>query len=392
MNKIVFTQEFCSPENLFPFTLTRKVQDIRIGILTIREKWEAYLNMPSYDREENDYKDGELSIIIGSGTTDDILYLIHSNIIPSKKLIKQVLKLQPGQLLSVPDCESVAYCISPNEVIDTYRIKVGEAIEVDQELKEIKYPWDIFRMNSIGIEEDFALITRGRKTSKLSETNRVSEKGNIFIEKGARIEHCILNAEEGPIYIGKDAIVMEGSILRGPVAICEKAVVKMGTKIYGGTTIGPGCIVGGEIKNSIFMGYSNKAHDGYIGDSVIGEWCNMGAGTSNSNLKNTASDVIVYTPNGPKNAGTKCGVLMGDYSRTAINTSINTGTVIGTCANVVGQGLTPKYIPSFSWGSEGVERYHLEKAYSDIENWKRLKGSSINEREKSILKYIFDTY
>jgi UDP-N-acetylglucosamine diphosphorylase/glucosamine-1-phosphate N-acetyltransferase len=185
---------------------------------------------------------------------------------------------------------------------------------------------------------------------------------------------------------------MEGTLIRGPVAICNNAVIKMGTRLYGGTTIGPYCTAGGEIKNSVFFAYSNKAHDGYIGDSVIGEWCNLGAGTSNSNIKNTASPVVVYTPNGPKTAGTKCGVIMGDYSRTAINTSINTGTVIGVCANVYGQGLTPKYIPSFSWGSEGVERYRLEKAFEDISNWKSFKGSELSESEKSFLQHIFAHY
>jgi len=201
-----------------------------------------------------------------------------------------------------------------------------------------------------------------------------------------------MNASDGPIYIGKTAVVMEGSMLRGPVAICDGAVVKMGSRIYGATTIGPACNVGGEIKNSVFFANSNKAHDGYIGDSVIGEWCNMGAGTSNSNIKNNASGVMLWTPNGAMNVGLKCGVMMGDYSRTAINTSINTGTVIGVCCNVIGNGLTPKYIPSFSWSSDGVERYDFEKALSDIENWKQLKQQSLSTNEKTILKYLFDHY
>jgi hypothetical protein len=166
----------------------------------------------------------------------------------------------------------------------------------------------------------------------------------------------------------------------------------MGAKIYGGTTIGPNCVVGGEIKNSVFFSNSNKAHDGYVGDSVIGEWCNMGAGTSNSNLKNNASSVFVYTPDGPVNVGIKCGVFMGDYSRTAINTTINTGTVIGVSCNVFGNGLTPKYIPSFSWGSDGVDRYQFDKALTDIENWKNLKQLSITDSERFILRHIFDHY
>jgi UDP-N-acetylglucosamine diphosphorylase / glucose-1-phosphate thymidylyltransferase / UDP-N-acetylgalactosamine diphosphorylase / glucosamine-1-phosphate N-acetyltransferase / galactosamine-1-phosphate N-acetyltransferase len=166
----------------------------------------------------------------------------------------------------------------------------------------------------------------------------------------------------------------------------------MGTKLYGGTTIGPYCIAGGEIKNSVLFGFSNKAHDGYLGDSVIGEWCNIGAGTSNSNLKNNASAVVIWTPHGPREVGQKCGVLMGDYSRTAINTSINTGTVIGVCSNVFGSGLTPKYIASFSWGNDSLERYQFEKAIADVGNWKMFKGHSISDNEKKILKHIFDHY
>jgi UDP-N-acetylglucosamine diphosphorylase / glucose-1-phosphate thymidylyltransferase / UDP-N-acetylgalactosamine diphosphorylase / glucosamine-1-phosphate N-acetyltransferase / galactosamine-1-phosphate N-acetyltransferase len=392
MNKIVFTEEFCTPENLFPFTLTRQVQDIRIGILTIREKWEKHLQLTSFDKFEDDYKDRERAIKIGLDMGEDVFILLHGNVLPTKRLVRQIKKLKHGEFLSVPERESVAYCISKKEIVDENRIKVGEIVELDEELKEIKYPWDIFRMNDWAIREDFDLITGGRKGQKIPESNKVSKASQIFIEKGAIVEDVFLNASEGPIYIGKDALIMEGSMLRGPISIGENAVVKMGSKIYGATTIGPGCTVGGEVKNVVFFGNSNKAHDGYIGDSVIGEWCNIGAGTSNSNIKNTASEVIVYTPRGPRNVGVKCGVIMGDYSRTAINTSINTGTVIGVCANVYGIGLTPKYIPCFSWGTEGVERYKLEKAFSDINNWKDMKGSTLTETEKSFLKHIFDHY
>jgi UDP-N-acetylglucosamine diphosphorylase/glucosamine-1-phosphate N-acetyltransferase len=284
------------------------------------------------------------------------------------------------------------YCISRKEVVAENNIKVGKPIEIKEELKEIKAPWNIFQFNAWAVEQDFELLTNGRKSEKISDTNNVNTPENIFIEKGAHVECSYLNAANGPIYIGRDAIVMEGSLLRGPVAICDGAVVKMGTRIYEGTTIGPKCTAGGEIKNSIMFGYSNKAHDGYMGDSVIGEWCNWGAGTSNSNVKNNASNVVVWTPGGPANVGLKCGVMMGDYSRTAINTSINTGTVIGTCVNIFGNGLTPKFIPSFSWGNDGLQRYDLEKAFNDINNWKLLKGSAITSSEKHILKHIFDHY
>jgi UDP-N-acetylglucosamine diphosphorylase/glucosamine-1-phosphate N-acetyltransferase len=391
MKKIVFTEEFCQPENLFPFTLTRQIQDIRVGILTIREKWEQYLQLPSFDKFEGDYKDLDRSIVFDNHMGKEAFYLVHGNVIPTPKLIKQVKKLQPGEFISLVGREGVVYCVSQEEIIDHNKIRIKKAIEVKEDVNEIAYPWTIFQLNAWALKQDFELITSGRKPGKVSATNHISGT-EIFIEKGARVEHCFINAEEGPVYIGKNATVMEGSMLRGPVAVCEGATVKMGAKIYGATTIGPGCIVGGEIKNSVFFGNSNKAHDGYLGDSVIGEWCNLGAGTSNSNLKNNASPVFVWTPHGPQNVGIKCGVLMGDYTRTAINTSINTGTMIGVGCNVYGTGLTPKYIPSFSWGSEGVERYELEKAFADIHNWKALKGHAITEVEKKILKHIFDHY
>ena len=393
MRKIAFTEEFCQPENLFPFTLTRQIQDIRVGIFTIREKWEMGLGMKSYDRYEGDYKDLDRSVALTSNAIgDDIYYLIHGNILPTAKLIKSISKLKKGEFISLPNRESIVYCISKDEVNDPNKIKVRKSIELKEDLMEIIYPWDILRINKTAIEADFDLLKKNRKLNKISSTNKLIRPENIFIEKGARVEHCILNAEEGPIYIAENALLMEGSMIRGPVSVGEHAVVKMGTRIYGATTIGPGCTVGGEIKNSVFFGYSNKAHDGYIGDSVIGEWCNMGAGTSNSNVKNNASEVMVWTPHGPVNAGYKCGVMMGDYSRTAINTSINTGSVISVGCNVFGNGLTPKYIPAFAWGNEGIERYEFNKALKDITAWKNMKGQGLTNNETIILKHIFDHY
>lgn len=392
MHKIVFTEEFCTPGNLFPFTLTRQIQDIRVGILTIREKWEQHLGLPSFDKFEEDYKDLDRAVRINEVIGNDIVYLVHGNVFPTKKIAKQVKKLKPGEALSAPGREGFVYCISKNEVMGENNIKVGKMVSIDEDLKELKYPWHIFGLNAWAIAQDFELLTNGRKSAKTSGTNNVNNPAGVFIEKGARVECCYLNANDGPIYIGKNAQVMEGSLLRGPLAIGEGAIVKMGAKLYGGTTIGPFCTAGGEIKNSVMFGYSNKSHDGYMGDAVIGEWCNWGAGTSNSNMKNNASGVVVWAPGGPVNVGLKCGVLMGDYSRTAINTSINTGTVVGVSANIFGSGLTPKFIPSFSWGSDGLQRYEQEKALADINNWKVLKGSALTSTEKTILKHIFDHY
>ncbi len=392
MKKIVFTEEFCSPENLFPFTLTRQVQDIRVGILTIRKKWELALESESFDKYEGDYKDLDRSFILEEQVENDTLYLVHGNILPSSKLIKQVKKLKGGDMIMVPEKEAIVYCITKKEIVETNKIKVRKSIDAIDDVKEICFPWDIFQVNAWALNEDVNLLKKTRSFQKISSTNKLTAPENIFIEKGAKVEHCIINAEQGAVYIAKGAVVMEGCCLRGPLSVGEGAVVKMGSKIYGATTIGPHCIVGGEIKNSVFFGYSNKAHDGYIGDSVIGEWCNLGAGTSNSNIKNNASDVMVYTPQGLQNAGKKCGVFIGDYSRTAINTSFNTGTVVGVSANVYGAGLSPKFIPNFSWGYEGIERYDLQRALTDIEKWKEFKNEMLSGNETIILKHIFDHY
>lgn len=390
--KIIFTEEFCQPENLYPFTLTRHIQDIRVGILTIREKWEKLLGLTSYDRWEDDYKDLDRSIRLEKLTGDDPCFMIHGNILPTEKLIKTLKKLNNGEFISINGNAGIIFKFSGKEIQEPNKIKVTKAITVRDKVKSLQFPWDIFQLNEYAIREDFKLLTEKRKSQKISKTNKVTKPGNIFIEKGAIVEQCFLNASEGPIYIGKNTLIMEGTAIRGPFACGENSVIKMNSKIYGATTIGPSCTVGGEIKNSVFFGNSNKAHDGYIGDSVIGEWCNLGAGTSNSNLKNNASSVKVWTTKGEMNAGQKCGVFMGDYSKTSINTSINTGTVMGVCSTVLEHGLTPKYIPNFSWGSDGVKRYELQKALNDIDSWKKLKGSSITENEKTILTYIFKNY
>jgi UDP-N-acetylglucosamine diphosphorylase / glucose-1-phosphate thymidylyltransferase / UDP-N-acetylgalactosamine diphosphorylase / glucosamine-1-phosphate N-acetyltransferase / galactosamine-1-phosphate N-acetyltransferase len=390
MNKIIFTEEFCQPENLHPFTLTRQIQDIRVGILTIREKWEKMLKLPSFDKKEDDYKDLQRSINIDEAVEDGVCFIIHGNVLPTPKLIKAIKKLKDGEFIATDKGNSIVFRITQNEIIDKYKIKVGSAVTFDEEVKTIQYPWNIFQINDWAIRQDFKLLTSKRKSQPISKTNQVIKPSQVFIEKGAKVEHCIINASTGPVYIGKNAEVMEGCIIRGPFAMGEDACLKLGTKVYGATTIGPGCVAGGEIKNSVLFGYSNKAHDGYLGDSVVGEWCNLGAGTTNSNLKNNASEIKVWMPEGELNAGPKCGVMMGDYSRTAINTSINTGTVIGVSCNVLGAGLTPKYIPNFSWGSEGVKRYEFEKALLDIEGWKQLKRQTLSDDEKMVLKHIFE--
>jgi UDP-N-acetylglucosamine diphosphorylase/glucosamine-1-phosphate N-acetyltransferase len=392
MDKIIFTEEFCQPENLYPFTLTRQIQDIRVGILTIREKWEKMLGLPSYDKKEDDYKDLDRSININDAAEDGVCFMVHGNVFPTPKLIKAIKKLRNGEFLSVKGSEGIVFRFTTNEIQEKHKIKIKKAVTIKEEIVNVQYPWNIFQLNDWALRQDFDLLTKKRRSQPISKTNKLIKPSGIFVEKGAILEHCILNASAGPVYIGKNARVMEGSMIRGPFAMGEGSLLKMGTKIYGATTLGPYCMAGGEIKNSVLFGYSNKAHDGYLGDSVIGEWCNLGAGTSCSNLKNTAGDVKLWTPKGKMVAGKKCGVMMGDYSRTAINTAINTGTIIGTSCNVFGSGLTPGYIPSFSWGSDGFNRYSFEKALADIEAWKQLKGQTISDNEKSVLKYIFDNF
>lgn len=350
------------------------------------------LELPSFDKKEDDYKDLERSVHLDEVVKGGSCFLIHGNVLPSPKLIRAVKKLKNGEFISIKKGAGIVYRVSQEEIAGRHKIKVGTAVAFKEPVRIIEHPWDIFQVNDEAIREDFILLTAKQKSQRPSSTNKIIKPSQVFIAKGARMEHCTINASTGPVYIGKNAEVMEGCIIRGPFAMGEGSLLKLGSKVYGATTLGPQCVVGGEIKNSVLFGYSNKAHDGYLGDSVVGEWCNLGAGTTNSNLKNNAGTVRIWTPKGEVPAGMKCGVMMGDYSRTAINTSINTGTVIGVSCNVFGAGLTPKYIPNFSWGSEGVKRYEFEKAIADIEGWKKLKGKKITEDEKTVLKYVFEKF
>ncbi len=345
MPSIAFEQSGIA-EQLYPFTETRSVLDIRIGILTLREKWQRLLG-------------DSLNI----STDKQAALKILSNIIPDRDLA--------------------------NSIISG---KFNESGTARDSIKRIEYPWNIFEYNDYCIRQDYELMTRNRISEVIPETVQVVRSTRIFIDENARLGHCILNAEAGPIYIGKKAEIMEGAYIRGPFAAGEGSVVKMGSKIYGATSIGPYSVVAGEIKNSVIFGYSNKAHDGYLGDSVIGEWCNLGAGTSNSNVKNTAGKIRVWNPSSNTfiEAGPKCGLIMGDYSRSAINTSFNTGTVVGICCNIFGEGLTPKYIPNFSWGTKPPSKYEFEKAIRDIAHWKKMKNHSLEESEIQQLKIIFD--
>lgn len=334
-------------DSLFPFGEVKSVSHIRIGILTIFEKWQHFFPGKVFIASEK--------LIHEFEEKDCIKY--PGNFIPSFEFLKR-LSAQNEKLSFTPDC------------------------------KILEHPWQIFEYNSWAINEDFKMITLERISQPIPPGNQIVNPGNIFIEQGSSVNFSILNAEKGPIYIGKDAEIEEGSLLRGPISIGEGSRVKMGTRIYGATTIGPYCLAGGEIKNSVLMGWSNKGHDGYLGDSVIGEWCNLGAGTSNSNLKNNASAVKIWSKkdNDFIIVGTKCGLLMGDYSRCAINTSFNTGTVVGVCCSIFGNSFPSKFIDNFSWGNK---KYIFDKAVTDIGNWKKLKNKEITENEIQSLKKIY---
>ncbi len=387
MSKIVFTQAGCEIADLQPFSLTRKVQDFRIGGLTIREKWERSLGIPSFDLPGESSLPEDTTVLLTEPPTPDD-YLIACHLLPDKELVSLVKKMKPGDVLTTGDNRLL---ISRAAAVKKGKKMRGNTIVYKGRPQLLDYFFSLLPYQPQAIGFDVALLRGRRRSVPIDKTNGISNAGDIFLEKGARVKHAFLNAEEGPVYIAKNALVMEGASIRGPVFIGENAVVKMGAKIYGATTIGPGCTVGGEIKNSLFFGYSNKAHDGYIGDAVVGEWCNFGAGTSCSNMKNNFGDIRFSGVDPVLTRGLKkCGVIMGDYSRTAINTSINTGTVVGVSAHVFGNGFTPKYIPDFSWGFDSIKKYELEKALRDAGAWKGLKGQELSDAEKEILTQLYN--
>ncbi|MEY4149693.1 MAG: hypothetical protein RL555_297 [Bacteroidota bacterium] len=388
---IIFTEEFCQPSQLYPFSLTRQLQDIRVGIFTIREKWERYLKLPSRDKAIDSYKDHPQSVQLSQIKKGEAWILLHANILPTVTLASAIKKLQPGDCLLDEQGGPIAYCITEKQVDSKHQIKIDRPLRYKNQVAKIQFPWDLTQLNAKEIESDFILVTKGRKSAAISKTNRVWGTKKIFIEKGAVVEGAFINAIQGPVYIGVKATIMEGSMLRGPLAIGEGAFIKMGAKIYGATTIGPNSVVGGEIKNSIFFGNSNKAHDGYLGDAVIGEWCNLGAGTSNSNIKNNAGPIRITTPSGEINVGLKCGVMMGDYVRTSINSSINSGAIIGPCSVLLEAGLSPRVIPPFSWGQDGITKYKWPKVIEDIKRWKALKHCAVSEWEEKMLETIYSS-
>ena len=375
MNVILFDS---NRENYYPLTYTRPISDFRIGILTIKEKWEKYYKSVSV--QTVDYLSDKFPLKIQK----DNLW-IDAKVLPSKALMIELASLRSGESLE-KEGEVVAF---RSAIFDLQKIN---KIDSHAAFNTVENLWDIFSGNDREIKSDFALLTKRRKSKALNETNTlVGDK--IFIEKGAKVSCSILNAENGPIYIGKNAEIMEGSIIRGPFAMCENSVLKMGAKIYGATTLGPYCKVGGEVNNSVFFGYSSKAHDGFLGNAVIGEWCNLGADTNNSNLKNNYAEVKLwnYEIERFKKTGLQfCGLIMGDHSKCGINTMLNTGTVVGVSANIFGSGFPRNFIPSFSWGgAAGFSIYKLPKVFEVADKVFDRRKLKFDKVEQDILTQVY---
>lgn len=382
MNYILFDDSW---EKLLPLTFTRPVCDLRIGILTIREKWES-LFKTSTSTLTQEYLSVKFPVVSGS---DNLL--VNGSVCPNAELTDAIVSLSIGERL-VKNGKVLAERTAAS--VRDFDVNLKEGKEFQGEILSVENPWDIFSKNGEAIESDFELLTTAKSSVNLSESNTIIGNGKVFLEEGAKVEACILNTSDGSIYIGKNTEVMEGSIIRGPFALCEGSQVKMGAKIYGPTTVGPHSRVGGEVNNSVIIGYSNKGHDGFLGNSVLGEWCNLGADTNNSNLKNNYDEVRVWSYESQRFAKTGlqfCGLIMGDHSKTGINTMFNTGSVVGVSSNVFGSGFPRTFIPSFQWGgAAGFTEYNKQKAYATAERVMKRRGKQFDETEKAILSSVFE--
>lgn len=383
MNYILF--DGTVRNQLLPFTFTRPVADIRVGILTLREKWEKHLGFTTTTITEDYLADKYPMVEMEQNI------LINASFIPSPNLVNLIKGLTENQAVFYED-EPLAFFSNEDQEVDFDTFEVIQYTYDD--ILRIEHTWDIFKLNGEAIQKDFDLITEGRKSQPIPEKTVAFKEENIFIEDGAKLPLCSLNAENGPIYIGKDAEIMEGSMIRGPFALCENATVKMSAKIYGPTTIGPHSKVGGEVNNSVIFGYSNKGHDGFLGNSVLGEWCNLGADTNNSNLKNNYAEVRLwdYETEGFARTGLQfCGLMMGDHSKCGINTMFNTGTVVGVSSNIFGSGFPRNFVPSFSWGgSAGVTTYLTKKAFEVAKVVMARRGIEFSEEDAKILEHVFE--
>ena len=385
--------QFAEPsqiENLYPLTITRPAADLRCGILTIAEKWMRDLSIEKehtgfLTREHLNHPQSRFNQLNATGIPSAIIQ-IHGAIIPNPMLVSQTKGLKPGEALSHNN-EIIVSCIT------TESSEISNTINYTDSFDSIDRPYHIFALNGKEIIQDFARITGGRSSSSFSSSNRAFGIHPIFIEEGAKVECATLNSNDGPIYIGKNAEIMEGSLVRGPFAMCEGAVLKMGTKVYSSTTLGPYCVAGGEISNVVFWGYSNKGHDGFLGNAVLGEWCNIGADTNASNLKNTYDEVKVWNYSSgrfEKSGQQFCGLIMGDHSKCGINTMFNTGTVVGVGCNLFGAGFPRQFVPDFSWGgAQGFVTHKLDAVHKTAALVLPRRKREYGDFEKQVMEYAF---
>ena len=376
MNVILFDVD---PANYYPLSYTRPISNFRIGILTIKEKWQQYYKNVSVETQSFLKHKYIISI-----QTDNLW--INSKVLPSEELLIEIKNLRKGELLE-KNGDIIAF---RNKLFDVKKLNY---IESNANFITIENICDIFIYNDIEIKNDFKILTKNRK-SAIVDSNNTIIGDNIFIENGANISCSILNSDQGPIYIGKNSQVMEGSIIKGPFAMLDNSVLKMGAKIYGATTLGPFCKIGGEVNNSVLFGYSSKAHDGFLGNSVIGEWCNLGAGTNISNLKNNYDEVRLwnYKLESFQNTNLQfCGLVMGDHSKSSINTMFNTGTVVGVNSNIYGSGFPRNFVPSFSWGgANGFKVFDLDKAFLVAEKVYLRRNIKFSTLDREILHEVFN--
>lgn len=378
-------------QQLKPLTFTRPISELRIGILTLRQKWERRLDVSTQPWVAADYLRGRYPATLPTTAT----LFINASLSANDALTHAVQALPVGEALYMGATWVATHV--PAEAVATFDPQQQDSAKAQQvfaQAIEVTRPWHLFEHNDQAIREDFAFLTQGRTSAPISSTNTVMGAENIFLEAGATVECAILNATTGPIYVGAGAEIMEGSIVRGALAMAEKSVLKMGSKIYGATTLGTYCKVGGEVSNSVLQAYSNKGHEGYLGNSVLGEWCNLGADTNNSNLKNNYQPVKLWDYSMGRFARTGlqfCGLIMGDHSKCGINTMFNTGTVVGVHANIFGAGFPRNFVPSFSWGgASGFTTYRLDKAMETAQIMMARRSIELSAADWAMYEALFE--
>lgn len=379
-------------KSLLPLTYTKPIAELRVGILTIAEKWKNRIG-GNISYITQDYLADKFPISISDNNL-----VINARLLPNDNIQDLIEQLSMNDALLFEDTLIAARLNKSqfDRLIENQDIEELDGIELGKHEKYIHLisrPYDIFIQNGKEIAKDYKLLTYNRTSYPISYHNYPIEPDNIFISESAEVTFSSLNASEGPIYIGPNCKIMEGSNIRGPFAMCEGSTVKMGAKIYGQTTLGPYSKVGGELNNVVIQGYSSKAHAGYLGNSVIGEWCNLGAGTTSSNLKNNYAEIKVwdYEKEGFSPTGLQfCGLIMGDHSKVGINTMFNTGTIVGVSANIFGAGFPRTFIPSYSWGgNKGYTTYKIEKAFETMEKVMARKNMQLSDQDRVILQHIY---